>query len=765
MLKPLLSRGPRSVCGIGRITLVLACAWAFTADEGFAAETLWSLCPAEPALPEKPLADAKQREPGSIAVNADDAEVVEEGVSTFSGNVQVSQFDQAMQASRVSYDQKQDVITASGNVRYWDNTLFWTGEKASLERPKDLARGEQGRYRLLNMRGRGAARLINVETKNDITRLEDVDYTTCPGEIPAWKLAAKDIKLDHDADRGRAWHIFLRVRDVPVLYLPYLTFPISDKRKSGFLPPTFGSSSNSGADLEIPYYWNIAPNQDATFTPRILSDRGVVLGAQYRYLTHSGDGRFDLDLLPGDNKREGDDRAAAGVKLNQRFARDRGTATVDYNWVSDKEYVEDFGTSLSLTSERFLLQRGTASYAGGTWSLFGQVLNYQSIDESLSSADDEPYKILPQVVFGYSPFGGNRRLNAHLVADTTYFEREDSVEREDNVTGARLDLAPVLSFPMRSAGTFLVPSLKVRHTQYFLDDPQQRFNDRIERTLPLFSIDSGLTLERDFRFGRRGLLHTVEPRLFYLYVPKTGQGDIPVFDAGEYDISYFNLFRDNRFTGLDRVGDANQFSLGLTSRFVERNTGWEYFRASIGQQYFLRDREVQLLPGPAIEDNTVSPLNVEFAARLPSGWSAIYDLQWDPADGETEKSAVRIRYQPEEGKIVNAAYRFRDQSDRGEFDLEQTDVSARWPITPNWSILGRWNFSLASSETLEAVAGVEYNNCCWGVRAVFRRFLRNTEREFDNAFFVQIELKGLAGLGSGTTTFLKRSIPGYENEF
>ncbi|MGH8647053.1 MAG: LPS-assembly protein LptD, partial [Gammaproteobacteria bacterium] len=429
-----------------------------------------------------------------------------------------------------------------------------------------------------------------------------------------------------------------------------------------------------------------------------------------------------------------------------------------YNWVSDMEYVEDFGTSLSLTSQRFLLQRGAASYAGGTWSLFGQVLNYQSIDASLPSAN-EPYKILPQVVFGYNPWGGNRRLNAYLQADTTYFEREDSV------TGARFDLAPVLSFPMRSAGTFLVPSLRVRHTQYFLDDPQQQFNDGIERTLPLFSIDSGLTLERDFRFGRRGLLHTLEPRLFYLYVPKTGQENIPVFDTGEYDIAYYNLFRDNRFIGLDRIGDANQFSLGLTSRLVGRDTGWEYIRASIGQQYFLRDREVQL-PDQAIEDNTVSPLIVELAARLPSGWSAIYDLQWDPADGESEKSVARIRYQSEEGKIVYAAYRLRhDQFDRTEFDLEQTDVSARWPITPNWSILGRWNFSLASSETLEAVGGVEYNNCCWGVRAVFRRFLRNTEREFDNAFFVQIELKGLAGLGRGTTTFLKRSIPGYENEF
>ncbi|MGH8656986.1 MAG: LPS-assembly protein LptD [Gammaproteobacteria bacterium] len=754
MLTPLLSRGSRGVCGIA---LALACAWAVTPAAGDAG-TQWGLCPAEPALPEKPVTDIKQREPGSIAVNADEAEVVEEGESTFSGKVQVSQFDQAMQANRVTYDQKQDVITASGNVRYWDNTLFWTGEKASLERSKDLARGEQGRYRLLNKRGRGAARLIKVETKNDITHLEDVDYTTCPGAIPAWKLAAKDIKLDHNADRGRAWHIFLNLRDVPVLYLPYLNFPISDKRKSGLLPPTLGNSSNSGADLRIPYYWNIAPNQDATFTPRILGDRGVLLGAEYRYLTHSGNGQFDLEFLPGDDKREGDDRAAAGLKLNQRFARDRGTAAVDYNWVSDKEYVEDFGTSLSLTSQRFLLQRGAASYAGGTWSLFGQVLNYQSIDASLPSAD-EPYKILPQAVFAYSPWGGNRRLNAHLQVDTTNFERENSV------TGGRVDLAPVLSFPMRSAGTFLVPNLRVRHTQYFLDDPQQQTNDRIERTLPLFSIDSGLTLERDFRFGRTGLLHTLEPRLFYLYVPETGQEDIPVFDTGEYDIAYFNLFRDNRFIGLDRIGDANQFSLGLASRLVARDTGWEYVRASIGQQYFLRDREVQL-PGQAIEDNTVSPLIVELAARLPSGWGAIYDLQWDPADGETEKSAARIRYQSEDGKIVNAAYRFRrDQFDRAEFDLEQTDVSARWPITPNWSILGRWNFSLASSETLEAVAGVEYNNCCWGVRAVFRRFLRNTEREFDNAFFVQIELKGLAGLGRGTTTFLKRSIPGYENEF
>jgi LPS-assembly protein len=327
------------------------------------------------------------------------------------------------------------------------------------------------------------------------------------------------------------------------------------------------------------------------------------------------------------------------------------------------------------------------------------------------------------------------------------------------VSGARIHLEPAVSLPLFKTYGRVVPRIAIRHTEYLLDQ-SGTFDDHENRTVPVFSVDSYLFAERQFSAFGSEFLQTLEPRAYYLLIPKQDQDDIPIFDTGLFDISFQNLFRDDRFTGRDRVGDTNQMSLAVTSRMLNRATGREVFRASLGQIYFFRDRDVTL-PGRRRENGDMSELIAEVAARIGGAWSVRSTLQYDPNDAETEKAALALRYMPAPGRIVNLSYRLR----RATTDVEQTDVSFRWPLTQQLSLVGRWNYSLRTKQSLEAMGGIEYESCCWGIRLVTRRFIRNSEGEFDTAMFVQFELKGLSGFGRGTSSFLRKSIPGYEAYF
>ena len=721
-------------------------------------DILWANCPAQPIISGRPESNAAA--PETITVHADEARFAKrQGTSEFSGGVEFSQGTQAMRADVLTYDQETNRVRARGRVRYWDDGIFWSGQRANADQENNTVEAEDGEYRLLQRRGHGTVRKVEVERDNNLTYLNDVEYTTCPGITPAWKIFSKSLKINHTTERARALHVVMRVKDVPVLYFPYANFPISDRRQTGFLFPSLRVSSTSGYDATLPFYWNIAPTQDATFTARVLSRRGVVIGGQYRYLNEQGHGQVDVEVLPSDSLRDGDARGAFGLQIDQRFVNSRVRATADVAVVSDDEYIEDLGTSLSRTSRRYLQQRGALSYTARRWMVNALVQNFQNIDPSRTAAVD-PYTRLPELTFRTLFPRQNRRPNFQFFGQTTHFANADDV-----VTGTRVVVNPEVSFPIRSPGAFLIPRLQLNHTQYYLDNTAAGANRDPERTLPIVSVDSGLVLEREFQLGHRGFLHTIEPRLLYLYIPNNDQTDIPRFDGGLFDLSYSNLFRENRFAGNDRLGDANHFATGITSRLIKRNTGRELIRASLGTQVFLSERRVGL-GAEIIPDDPTSEVIAEVSTRITSNLRSTFDLHWDPYDGLIEKGSARLRYQTDRGKVLNASYRFRrNQAGVRELDLEQTDVSGRWPLTPTVSLVGRWNYSLRMQETLEALAGFEYNSCCWGLRAVFRHFLRNSDGEFDNAFLVQLELKGLGGLGGKTQAFLRENIPGYENDF
>ncbi|MGH8575627.1 MAG: LPS-assembly protein LptD [Gammaproteobacteria bacterium] len=769
--------GPKRRAGVSHAFAGL-CAllglWSLTvaAEPAAAPDPRYALCPPDTAIPPRPVYDSRKGAPGFVAGTvqgkADEVRVPEVGRSVLVGGVELVRDRQAVAADLLTYRRDRRIAEAEGHIRYWDPSIYWSGRHALVEFDNDRARLVGGAYRIPGRRAHGEARTVTHNSRKDETRLTEVDYTTCEREVPEWRLEARRMKIDHDEQWGEAYHVFLNVLDVPIFYTPYITFPISDRRKSGFLPPSIGSSSDSGFDFTLPYYWNIAPEMDATIAPRILGDRGVLLGGQYRYLIARGDGELNAEYLPVDSERNDDARWLIGYNHEQYFAGPRGHLLIKFNRVSDDEYFDDLGTSLALTSRRYLEQRADARYYGDLWNVLARFQGYQTVDATIPEIN-QPYDRLPQVYFNaYSPRreGG---LNLDLLTQTSYFSRGAGP------VGGRIDLRPVVSVPFHTAGTFLEPRLGVEYTQYLLDQPatETTADETPNRLLPILSVDSGLLYERDVAFGGRSLLQTLEPRFFYLYIPEVDQDDLPIFDTGQYDVSFGQLFRENRFSGPDRVGDANQISLGVTSRFIDRDSGFEHLRASIGQSYYFADREVSLTPGQ-VDDDPVSEVVGELVTRFTNGLSGRADVIFDPNDTSFNLGLLGLRYLPDPSTVVNAEYRIRrDIRGIGETGVEQTDVSLRLPVTRSLSVVGRWNYSLDGNETLEAAVGLEYESCCYAVRTVARRFINPTEDPstgeeddaLDNQIFVQLELKGLAGFGRSTTSFLKRSIPGYENDF
>lgn len=713
----------------------------------------WWLCPADRDVPMRPLY-SDPLEPGSTEIRADTSRIEKDGTTLFAGDVELIRDSRSIAGDLLTYEEARSLITVEGNATIWDAGLVWRGEQADFDLESDIGVLNNGNYWMTQGRGRGYARSAQIDRAENISHLEHVDYTTCPRDAITWRFSATRIRLDHDSGRGSATNVLLRVHDVPVFYFPWITFPLDDRRKTGLLIPTIGSSNESGFDIKVPFYLNIAPNHDATLTPRLLDKRGLMLAGQYRYLQEDYEGQLGFEYLPGDDLANGRDRSFVSFRHEQFFDRRRARLFAELQNVSDAQYLEDFGRSLSVTSQRFLNRSVEMRWRRTRqFHLTALVQSYQDVDDSLATGRG-PYRRLPQVTFLSLTPQRHMRLSPQLDAQTTYFDHSD------RVAGGRIDLYPSVSLPYIKRFARVIPKIGVRHTEYFLDETGA-FDNRESRTVPVLSLDSRLFAERVISIFGMPMLQTLEPRAYYVYTPKVGQDDIPVFDSGEFDVAFRNLFLENRFTGRDRIGDANRLSLAATTRFIRIEDGREFFRASLGQIYFFEDREIRL-PGINSERNGVSELVGEFASNLGNGFSARAVLQYDPNESQMDRSSYDLRYRPSgTGVAINASYRRQ----RTNANVEQTDLSFRIPLTGTLNAVGRWNYSLQDSRTLELVGGIEYESCCWGTRLVGRRFIRNTQGEFDTGIFFQFEFKGLAGYGRSTTSFLRKSIPGYESYF
>jgi LPS-assembly protein len=699
------------------------------------------LCADPPVITES-LAPGPEDEDEPIHLSADFAQALKQERFTLWGNAKARRGRQEIEAELLAYDKANDVLQAQGDIRYRQDGFLITGRSAFFSLLTRKGRLEDAHYRFEPRHARGSASSITV-VGEEVARLEDASFTTCSPGDNAWYLRAGRLRLDRKSGTGVARNAWLAFKGVPVLYSPYLTFPIDERRRSGFLAPTFGTSDTSGIDLSVPYYWNIAPNQDATFTPRWLSKRGTMLRTEYRYLYPTGLGQLNVEYLPNDRLREGG-RGLLAYRHQGSLLTPRLRTDVNFVQVSDTDYFEDLGNSLNVTAISHLERRGDLTYLGPFWSLTGRLQSFQTLEQTIPLSQ-RPYARLPQILFTATrpegPYGSAYQLYGELV----------HFERKLGPVGERLDLQPVASLPLVRTAGFLIPSLKLRHTQYALHDTDPAQPASPSRTLPIFSVDSKLFFERTLSWGERSLLQTLEPRVFYLYVPFREQSDIPIFDTVRPELTFPQLFQDNRFIGADRVADARQVTLGLTTRVIDTERGVEHLSASVGQIVYFRDREVTL-PGESPDTRPTSDLVGELYGAIDPGWSARAIVQWNPEETRTEKSTLYLRYSPTLGRIANMGYR------RVQPDIEQAELSLLWPLSRHWRGLGRWNYSFAEARTVESTVGFGYQSCCWALWLAARRFIADELDDSNTSLFVQLELKGLTRLGKRVEELLEEDF-------
>lgn len=717
------------------------------------------LCTESLNIPTRPIVTA-DLSPNDFHIEADNADLETEGLSILNGNVEITRDDQQTRSDHAEFKQKDNIADLEGNIQYWDESMYLEAKKGHIEFKTETGQFENTRYTIKDGRGRGQSAYVEI-TIGIESHLQDVDYSNCDPKNKFWSLSADELHLDHIEDWGSAKNAVLRIQDIPVFYSPYLSFPLNERRKTGFLMPSAGSSDRYGFEATIPFYWNIAANMDATLTPQLLTHSGIRLLGEFRHISNNSKSRLNAEYLANDNQFGNKTRNLITLKHEHKFIQ-KGRFSLDYNRVSDQEYFKDFGNSLRVTSKRFLKQHGDVSYSGSWWNAHARVESYQSVDRTIASVS-RPYKRLPHINFNARSLGGNNKLRYTLSSEFTYFYRGDeNAISKNNVTGARLNFMPSIDYPYRTTATFLTPKLGLHYSRYHLNNAAN-LEPNLSRLVPVLSIDSGIFLERDFSFFGKKSLQTLEPRIFYVYVPEKKQDDLPVFDTGLYDFSFDSLFRENRFSSKDRFGDTNQVTLALTSRLIDRNSGKERAYVSLGQIYYLDDREV-ILPNLRKPDDNSTPIVAKFSAKLFDYWQLLGNVQWDTHTKTTEKLLVQMQYKPAEKRVINLSYLTRDTANRSSARVEQTDVSLHWSINQHWNMVGRWRYAIPKNRTLEIFGGIEYDSCCWGFRVVAQRFLIGRNGLSDKGLFLQFELKGLAGSGRKTVDFLKQKISGYKSD-
>jgi LPS-assembly protein len=679
---------------------------------------------------------AEESDDERVHVYADRMESKINESTRFSGNVELRHRGLHLFADEAIYNQAENTLDASGHIhlrkdsgetlvtpllRYEIDTERGTAEDAQFEFAAGAARGKAG--------------LIRFEGRDAIT-LESVRYTTCPPGQDDWFLRASEITLDKASETGTARNASISFMQVPIFYSPYLSFPITDARKSGFLAPNVALSSSSGFILGVPYYFNLAPDYDDTLTLRMLADRGAQALNEFRYLGKTFTGQLNLEYLPNDRATDSD-REALFFRHTQTLSP-RWSAATDIQWVSDDNYFIDLGNTATDSGQTHLPRSLSVDYGGSIWRFSARAFTYQTLDATIPLAE-QPYQRLPQLVLTADSPSGPNRLRSSLESEWVNFDRRDSV------TGQRLDLQPALSLPLRNAYAYFTPKAAYRYTSWRLDNTSA--DETPDRVLPIYSLDSGLALEREGQFGGQAYTQTLEPRVYYVYIPYKNQDSLPVFDAAIPAFSFYNFFRENRFVGADRVGDANQVTAALTSRFLHPGSGVEQARISLGQVQYFADQQVNLPAGTVTQ--TSSDLIGELYARLGQPWYLRGALQWDNKERDTRKSSYYLHYRPEADRIANLGYRYTK-------DLEElVDVSALWPVSSRWTGMARWNYSLPESLTVQAYAGLQYTSCCWAVRTI-AQYRQQPDGSIDKSVLFELELSGLAQMGETKDSPLKQ---------
>lgn len=785
---------------------------------------------------QEPAIILKYPNPGNMSeqetvINADSPSILSQsGTSVLQGNVTVTQLGREAIADKayINRDGKTGKISSIdmvGNVHMREAGKLTVAQAVHLDVKNNTATVENAVYRFskevevgaLNAWGTLAHGFRN---SAGVLDLYNATYSTCAPLNATWLVSAKHLHLDKEKGVGTARNTWLKVLNTPVFYLPYFRFPLDERRKTGFLFPTYSYSSNSGTSFSIPFYMNLAPNYDATLTPTYFSARGLQQNVNFRYLTDSSLGAFNLSVLPNDAEFASFKNTApaqyAGIPNENVFldalndSPDTRTyfsfldnttfdphwsSLLNINYVSDDYYFQDFGTNPAETTVDQLLNEADLQYQGENWHFLTRLQGYETLHPINEMLVQNQYNRLPEVDLSGDYPNQAYGLDYQLDSQFVYFNQANNfVTNLPVVTGDRLHLRPGISWPLANMSGYFTPQLQFDYTGYDLKNPNNpgsangqmpTFDNpsSANRELPMFNLDTGLFFDREFGLFGHEFRQTLEPRLFYLYVPDQNQSDLPEFDTTLPPFSFGQMFQTNRFTGFDRIGDANQVTLALTSRFLDDYTGEEKLSASIGAMYLFQQHHVMCdgtscLPDPTVNEN-LSPIVGELSYNLNTNWNATADVAYDPNRFRVDNGSVNMNYSYNK-KLFTLGYYFVKDADisnqtinPGETtvqNLSRINVGISYPITSHWSALANWNYNITGNYPQGYFYGAQYDSCCWAMRAIASRNLlalnTSNQTQFDNEYYLQFQLKGLGNFGyNNPSSLLANALPGYVDEF
>lgn len=753
-------------------------------------------------------------DPHEFRLSADQVDLKPAGQSVFDGHVHLRQSQRILNANtayviRDPKTKKIREIQLLGDVEYMEAGRLMWADKMTLHPEDGSGKIEKVLYRFDTQQAHaklpawGRSRVVE-RFANQNYLLSQATYTTCAPREKAWQIEAREIKLNTKQQTGEAKDALLRVGDWPVFYSPYLTFPTSNKRKSGFLMPMYGYSNVGGFDFAPPYYWNIAPAYDATFVPHLYTRRGTMAGGDFRYLTSLSNGVVAGHFLPHDNAFNqfllqnkaqyptlqdlSSNRWSLLLNHHTRFT-DQLDLLVNYRQVSDDYYLQDFSNNLALLTENQLPREGQLTYSSDHWLLRGLLQSYQTLSPVNQSPVSDVYQRLPQLLargsYDQLPLNGHLELNGQF----DYFQWP--TQNTQQPQGPRSHFNPILSFPLVRPWGYITPSVQWMENYYDLHYNNNVAPKIYNVSLPRYNIDTGLSFERSASWGHQPYVQTLEPRLYYLNVPYQNQSDFPAFDSAYMIFNTDQVFRWNRFSGFDRTSDANQLGYGVTSRWLSEESGQEKALVTVAQLRYFSKRRVQLcyqVGGQCVDspltlgyidpDTSYSPIASRAVYHFNPAWFISGDYAWDPSISATNNGYVNLHYQPTPDRMLSVGYTYLLNGNLidarqtvQQSALNQATFAYGWPLSEKWSTLGIYSYNISKGYSMLSFFGLQYDTCCWAVRLLGGRSFQSltpnsTTPQYNNNGYIQILLKGLGSVANtDPASTIQTYLPGYENIF
>ncbi len=691
-------------------------------------------------------------------ITADYGHYNPQGDSILEGNVVIDQEGRMIRADKITLDKTQTFAKAEGRVQMAQGGLLTQSDQINYNLRSQIGDLNNSYYIAEEQHAHGHADKI-ARTSATIAVLENATYTTCPpNQSPTWKIQAKRIELNQDTGRGVTRNTKLYIKDTPVLALPYFNFPIDDRRTTGVLSPSFGYTNDGGIQVSVPVYLNLAPNYDATITPRYLGGRGAMLEGEFRYLTEDfGQGMLWGGYLPSDSEYNDEDRKELHFLHNWQINNTLAT-NLEYNYASDKDYFSDLNSNPNSKTELNLRRAWELNYKNGIPGLKAQlkVEDFQTLDKEVADKD-KPYARLPQFLLNYVT-GNQQGLEYEFNNDTAYFKKSDNDLTVNSGTRIYNDFA--VRYNYRTPWSFMIPEVSVRSINTFSDRANNSGNEDKSVVVPQFTLDTGLTFEKDGKF-----LQTLSPRAFYAYAPYENQDGYPNFDTTSASISYDQLFNPYRFYGHDRLDDNNFLSLGLSYSLFDP-AGLERLKASIGQSYYFEDRRVRLTEEETIDSERRTGPIVSLSSQLSQNFTINANSAW-MSGGDNAQRDFQVYYTGNQGNLYNLGYFYRKDIPDRQDRYDQAVASFIQPIQNNWRLMGHVQYDLDNDVAREYLLGVNYESCCWAVSVYGRSYYNDLDNVNDpdvkakRAIMAELTLKGLGGFNNKLASLLESRVLGF----